>query len=159
MSTGIRSENEETRAALGRYARRKGDETRTKILKLLRNQPMTHKQLLLKVGITASALSPHLKTLKEKELIEKVAKDGKVLYQTVSKETADEEFVNFIINVIRGLNMGDLYPEYEKIIREALLDDQKKRNKEIDDMLKKRGTSMEKIAEEVKKEKEKLNEI
>ena len=47
--------------------------------------------------------------------------------------------------------MGDLYPEYEQIIRKALMDDQKKRNEEIDNMLKKSGTSMKKMAEEAKK--------
>ena len=153
MSKKFGSETEETRRALGRYARRKGDETMTKILTLLRNQPMNHKQLLKESKITASALSPHLKKLKEKDLIEQVVKDNKVFYQVVSKKTADEEFVNFIINIIRGLNMGDLYPEYEKIIRDALMADQKKRSDEIDKMLKKSGSSFEKIDEELRKEK------
>ena len=75
------------------------------------------------------------------------------------EEDTDKEFVNFIISIIRGLNMGDLYDETEKIIREALMADLKKRNEEIDNMLKKSGTSMQKIAEEVKKEKAKFNEI
>jgi len=161
MSNETASQTEETRIALGRYSRRKGKETRTKILTLLKNQPLTHKQLLETVGITASALTPHLKKLKSEGLIEQVAREGKVFYQVKSEKTAIEEFVNFIIDIIKGLNMGDLYPEYEEIIREALIADQKKRSEEIEEVLKKYGTSSEKLKEtvkELKAESEKLEE-
>ena len=50
--------------------------------------------------------------------------------------------------------MGDLYPEYEKIIRDALMADQKKRSEEIENLLKESGTSLEKIDQELKKYRE-----
>jgi len=145
MSNETRSQTEESRIALGRYSRRKGKETRTRILTLLKNHPMTHKQLLQEVRITASALSPHLKKLKEEGLIEQVASEGKVFYQVKSEKNAIEEFVNFIIDIIKGLNMGELYPENEKIIREALIADQKKRSEEINKILKKTGRNSNEI--------------
>ena len=80
MLIKLNSEKEETRIGLGRRSRDQGKKTRNKILNLINSQSMTHKQLLKQSGITASALSPHLKKLKEKDLIEQVVKDNKILY-------------------------------------------------------------------------------
>jgi DNA-binding transcriptional ArsR family regulator len=129
MAKSDKKAKRDPRVALGRNKRRQGRETRAKILNFLTEQPLTHKELLKKTGLTASALSPHLRELMKNRIIEKTfSADGKkIQYEVLSKHTASEIYIKYIIDMIVFSYGNPLFPETEQRIRDALRDDMEKK--------------------------------
>ena len=122
------SDKKETKLALGRSKRRQGEETRNRILNFLREQRLTHGELKKKAKLSAAALSPHIKKLMSQNLIQKRFLEGKgVVYEVAAGTRPVKVYIDFVINNIEWSYGASLYPDIEQRVRDALIDDMKRK--------------------------------
>lgn len=76
------------------------DPTRRKILKLLKDKPLSVKEILGNLDITGATLSHHLKILKQADLVSDVKQGNFIIYEI--NTSVMEEMLSWLNGFIQG---------------------------------------------------------
>jgi len=90
-----------------------GDETRLKILNLLKNQEMTAKEIEERLGKSQSTISQHLKGLLEARLVEKIDPDDS--NKKAKKYTVKDPNIIKLLENIKAFIISQKKSQLEKV--------------------------------------------